>query len=65
MLNSEKAREVEFSFMSPTLDSFWRRLMNMVVISTQVEFIEEMFELPPERLCLRDFQRLLDGYLCC
>ena len=47
VLNSEKTKEVELSFISPTLDSFWRRLMNMVVISTQVEFIEEMFELPP------------------
>ena len=33
--------------------------MNKVFISAQVEFMDDMFELEPEKLCVKNFQFLI------
>ena len=63
-LNHNLKNKIEMSFLSKQVESFWQKLLKRITVSSQVEFLEEMFEFPAEKLAYWHFMSFLNTHLC-
>lgn len=62
-MNFNMRKRIEMAFLNHRLESFWHKLIERLKFSEEVEMLEDMYELAPEKLAYWDFTFFVNQYL--
>lgn len=57
-------KRIELAFLNKKLQSYWTLVINHFKFKEEVEMLDDMYELAPEKMAYWDFQRFVNEYLC-